>query len=196
MLRIEQLGPATFFSFDPQATAALEKPTVATLLLTRLSCRELVAVTYLIFANFGQGQSRRADSNRLLLLITSDHSSVAGGCLGWQNLHTYKGFLSSVCSVLHRIAFPVVSGWCQFQVRRLHVAGPFSSTGAEGLGRRPFARQTDYQVSVTLLKPRGESGSSPLRRARFSASNWMGVAQSIGDNSSGSEPGNGNLADA
>jgi hypothetical protein len=57
MLRIEQLGPATFISFDPQATTTLEKPTVATLLLSRLSCRELVAVTYLIFANFGQGQS-------------------------------------------------------------------------------------------------------------------------------------------
>jgi hypothetical protein len=47
MLRIEQLGPATFISFDPQATTTLEKPTVATLLLSRLSCRELVAVTYL-----------------------------------------------------------------------------------------------------------------------------------------------------
>ena len=123
-------------------------------------------------------------------------SIIMTHAVGWQNLHTYKGFLFSVCSVLHRIAFPVVSGWCQFQVRRLHVAGPFSSTGAEGLGRRPFARQTDHQVSVTLLKPRGESGSSPLRRARFSASNWMGMAHSIGDNSSGSEPGSGNFADA
>jgi hypothetical protein len=30
-----------------------------------------------------------------------------------QNPHFYRGFLSPVCSVLHRIALPVVSEWCQ-----------------------------------------------------------------------------------
>ncbi len=36
-----------------------------------------------------------------------------------QNLHRYAGFLSLPCPVLHRIALPVVSKWCQhFRCRR------------------------------------------------------------------------------
>jgi hypothetical protein len=35
----------------------------------------------------GKKESRRADSNRLPLLITSDHSGVAGVCRGLQMPH-------------------------------------------------------------------------------------------------------------
>jgi hypothetical protein len=40
---------------------------------------------FTVFA--GKTKSRRADSNRLPLLITSDHSGVAGGCTGLQIPH-------------------------------------------------------------------------------------------------------------
>src|SRR5215212_294530 len=54
-------------------------------------------------------ESRRADSNRLPLLITSDRLCVAGVCTGLQIPHIQRVFLSAACPVLHRIAFPVVS---------------------------------------------------------------------------------------
>src|SRR5919202_5626719 len=59
-----------------------------------------------------------------------------------------------------------------------------------------LCRSRFHQVSVTLLSPRGASGSSPFRRARFSASSWMGMAQRIGECPLGREPGRGNLAEA
>jgi hypothetical protein len=105
------------------------------------------------------------------------------------------------------------------EVHRSRVAGPFANrirnldilgsldtqvgnlTAARRLAcSRPTASVTcvhmDHHVSVTLLRPRGESGLSPLSCARFSASSWMGMAQSMGDSSSGREAGTGNLADA
>src|SRR5918998_1010419 len=42
-------------------------------------------------------ESRRADSNRLPLLITSDRSCVAGVCRGMQIPHIYAGFFSPRC---------------------------------------------------------------------------------------------------
>jgi hypothetical protein len=33
--------------------------------------------------------------------------------------HIYRGFLSLTCCVLHRIALPVVSKWCQESVDRM-----------------------------------------------------------------------------
>ena len=47
------------------------------------------------------------------LLITSDNSRVAGACTGLQIPRIQASLLSLPCSVLHRIAFPVVSEWCQ-----------------------------------------------------------------------------------
>jgi hypothetical protein len=61
-------------------------------------------------------ESRRADSNRLPLLITSDRSYVAGVCTGLQIPHIEAGFYSPVCCVLHRTAFSVVSEWYQFRL--------------------------------------------------------------------------------
>jgi len=58
-------------------------------------------------------RSRRADSNRCPNLITNVRSVVAGGCRALQNPHFYRGFLSPVCSVLHRIALPMVLEWYQ-----------------------------------------------------------------------------------
>jgi hypothetical protein len=60
-----------------------------------------------------QKESRRADSNRLPLLITSDPSRVAGVCTSLQIPQIYGILLSLPCPVLHRIAFPVVPEWCQ-----------------------------------------------------------------------------------
>jgi len=51
--------------------------------------------------------------NRLPLLITSDHSGVAGRCRGLQISHSQAGCSAQGCWVLHRIAFRVVSEWCQ-----------------------------------------------------------------------------------
>ena len=60
-----------------ETTAALPPP------MPRHLGRELLA--FVRFA--GKIESRRADSNRLPLLITSDHSRVAGVCRGLQNSH-------------------------------------------------------------------------------------------------------------
>jgi hypothetical protein len=49
-------------------------------------------------------ESRRADSNRLLLLITSDHSGVAGVCRGLQIPHRQRVFYSQYCPLLQGIA--------------------------------------------------------------------------------------------
>ena len=67
-------------------------------------------------------ESRRADSNRLPLIITSDRSGVAGGCTDLQIPHIYAAFSAPVCCVLHRIAFPMVSEWYQDE-RQLHSDG-------------------------------------------------------------------------
>src|SRR5688572_26850396 len=56
-------------------------------------------------------ESRRADSNRRPLLITSDHSGVAVACRGLQIPHIQAVFFAPDCPVLHGIAFPVVSEW-------------------------------------------------------------------------------------
>jgi hypothetical protein len=58
-------------------------------------------------------KSRRADSNRLPLLITSDRSAVAGVCTGLQIRISKRLFSAAGCCVLQRIAFPVVSEWYQ-----------------------------------------------------------------------------------
>jgi len=47
------------------------------------------------------------------LLITSDHSGVAGVCTGLTLPHFQVAFFAAPCPVLHRIAFPVVSDWYQ-----------------------------------------------------------------------------------
>jgi hypothetical protein len=58
-------------------------------------------------------ESRRADSNRLPLLTTSDASGVAGVCTALDNPLDIGAFLALGCPVLHCIAFPLVSEWCQ-----------------------------------------------------------------------------------
>src|SRR5829696_2385079 len=58
-------------------------------------------------------ESRRADSNRLPLLITSDPSGVAGGCTALRNPHIWGTFFAVPCPALHRIALPVVREWYQ-----------------------------------------------------------------------------------
>ena len=47
------------------------------------------------------------------LLITSDHSGVAGVCTGLQISHFEAAFSAPGCCLLHRIALPVVSEWYQ-----------------------------------------------------------------------------------
>jgi hypothetical protein len=52
-------------------------------------------------------------------------------------LHIYRSFLSPVCPVLHRIAFPVVSEWCQCDPRvdprlRASFAWPLGLLSVEG----------------------------------------------------------------
>jgi hypothetical protein len=53
------------------------------------------------------------------LLITSEPSGVAEVCTGMQIPHIYAAFSSLGCPVLHCIALPVVSEWCQFSPRCL-----------------------------------------------------------------------------
>jgi hypothetical protein len=53
---------------------------------------------------YGHKESRRADSNRLPLLITSVRSVVAGRCMGLQIPHRQRVFCSLDCSVLQGIA--------------------------------------------------------------------------------------------
>jgi hypothetical protein len=63
----------------------------------------------------GLQAKKRADerTRTAFLLITSDNSRVAGGCTGLQGPHILTILSSLPCCVLHRIAFPVVSKWCQ-----------------------------------------------------------------------------------
>src|ERR687890_1527096 len=70
-----------------------------------------LSLTYRLI--YAENESRRADSNRLPLLITSDNSRVAGVCRGLQIPHSWAIFVSPACFVLHCIAFPVVSEWYQ-----------------------------------------------------------------------------------
>src|SRR5918911_3414510 len=58
---------------------------------------------------------RRADERTRTadLLITSDHSGVAGVCTGLQIPHIWAVFSSVACTVLHRIGLWVVSEWYQ-----------------------------------------------------------------------------------
>jgi hypothetical protein len=68
-------------------------------------------------------QTRTAD-----LLITSEPIGVAGVCTGLQIPHIWAVFSSPVCPALHRIAFPVVSEWCQFSPCIRVTLPPSSST--------------------------------------------------------------------
>jgi hypothetical protein len=65
---------------------------------------------FVVFA--GKKESRRADSTADLL-TTSDRSGVAGSCRRLQNPHSQAASSATACPVLHRIALPVVSEWCQ-----------------------------------------------------------------------------------
>ncbi len=70
-----------------------------------------------VFVGFaGKKESRRGDSNPWPAPATSDNSGVAGACTDLQMPHTKADFLSPVCPVLQRIAFSVVSEWCQKSV--------------------------------------------------------------------------------
>src|SRR5215208_3210702 len=84
----------------------------------------------------GQKVSRRADSNRFPLLITSDNLGVAEDCTGLHIPHFQATFSALICPVVHRIAFPVASEWC-------HYAPPASSYEARvlraALSSFPFA---------------------------------------------------------
>ena len=71
----------------------------------------LVAIARCLFQPINV--SRRADSNRLPLLITSVRSGVAGVCRGLQIPHIWATFSAAACCLLHRIAFAVVSEWYQ-----------------------------------------------------------------------------------
>src|SRR5215203_3633209 len=66
-----------------------------------------------LFAGFA-GKKRADERTRTaFLLITSDNSCVAGVCSGLQTPHIKAVSSSLDCPVLHRIAPPVVSEWCQ-----------------------------------------------------------------------------------
>jgi hypothetical protein len=62
------------------------------------------------------------------LLITRNRSGVAGVCTGLDILHFQAVSTASVCCVLHCIAIPVVSEWCQYHP---HTRGTPSSTGGQ-----------------------------------------------------------------
>jgi integrase len=57
-----------------------------------------------------------------------------------QNPHFKGGFFAQVCPVLHRIAFPVVSEWCQ-TVSGLHALG-------ERLGHATISQTMDTYSHV------------------------------------------------
>ena len=80
------------------------------LLLPRHGRRESRGFRFvgLVLAKRADERTRTAD-----LLITSDKSCVAGVCTSLQISHIQADFLSLLCPVLHRMAFPVVSEWCQ-----------------------------------------------------------------------------------
>src|SRR5215211_3904588 len=61
-------------------------------------------VFYLFTVFAGKKESRRADSNRLPLLITSDWSGVAEGCMGQQIPHIQRVFCSQHCPRLQGVA--------------------------------------------------------------------------------------------
>src|SRR5215216_3779556 len=94
---------------------------------------------------YGEIKSRRADSNRLPLLITSDHSGVAGVCTGLQMPHIQAAFSSLACSVLHRIAFPVVSEWYQDE-RQLQ-----SDSRSNGTPSRPSLEPQSADTGFRML---------------------------------------------
>jgi hypothetical protein len=91
-------------------------------------------------------ESRRADSNRLPLLIASDPSGVAGGCTGLQIPHVSAAFSAPGCCALRRIAFPVMSEWCQKYGYAFRSA-LFSTDFAPF-----FATHSDTMVMLTTLQ--------------------------------------------
>src|SRR5918992_1642409 len=94
-----------------------------------------------LFIGFaGKIESRRADSNRLPLLITSDRSCVAGACTGMQSrISTPVSFLrvAACCTVLR-------SRWYQ---NRVEGNSPISLQVR--FGRRPF--RNDVAGALTSL---------------------------------------------
>jgi hypothetical protein len=108
-------------------------------------------------------QKQRADERTRTadLLITSDNSCVAGVCTRLQFPHTQADFLSPACCVLHRIAFPVVSEWCQYHPRTgLGLRSSFASSLVPPVeahpqlhpGARPRSgARMDAQAAVTQL---------------------------------------------
>ena len=67
------------------------------------------------------GRIKRADERTRTadLLITSDPSGVARVCRRLQIPHIQMDFSAPACTVLHRIALAVVSGWYQNRSRRI-----------------------------------------------------------------------------
>jgi hypothetical protein len=61
---------------------------------------------------------KRADerTRTAFLLTTSDNSGVAGVCIGLQTPHIQAAFSALLCPMSQRIAFPVMSEWCQKSV--------------------------------------------------------------------------------
>src|SRR5215213_7851285 len=86
------------------------------------------------------------------LLITSDNSDVAGVCSGLPFPHFQAVFSAPGCRVLHSIALPVVSEYCQYH------PSPVLSGGC----RLPKARRT--RTSLAQRSCIGSSSSGPPSR--------------------------------
>jgi ABC-type Fe3+ transport system permease subunit len=71
----------------------------------------LVAIVVPVFQQLTQSdeQTRTAD----LISLRVMHQTWQGFCTSLQVSYRKAAILASACPVLHRIAFPVVSEWCQ-----------------------------------------------------------------------------------
>src|SRR5919112_4496622 len=85
-------------------------------------------------------KSQGVRTRTAFLLITSDHSGVAGGCLGLQNPHSQAAFSASGCPVVHLIAFPVLSEWYQLR-HRVRTTRSSQAAPAVAETARPFPLQ-------------------------------------------------------
>ena len=126
----------------------------------------------------------RADerTRTAFLLITSDTSRVAGGCTGLQFPHFDADSIALGCWALHRIVFPVVSGWCQCHPSPVRAGGC----------RLPTARRAWTAPAHRLCIGRSSSGppsrrltTRTPRRPHFSQISPLFVGQTLSDKSTG-----------
>ncbi len=131
------------------------------------------------------GAKKRADERTRTadLLITSDNSCVAGVCTSLQIPHIQGVSSSLACCVLHRIAFPVVSEWCQM-VSELPAFATWSTDlstapllksnpreGRAALGEGVAAERTRVSQNLDLATVHRSPSASRNRRSHRSTLN-------------------------